>query len=215
MTTCSAVLNCFIHTRLFAPLWPVAWQASLSMGILQARMLEWVAMPSPGDLPDPVMEHASLASPALAGGFFTTTTTWKAWKQSVQFSWSCLTVCDPMDSSTPGFSVRHQLTELGQTHVHWISDAIQPSHPLSSPPLPAFNLSQHQDLFQWVSSSHQVAKDRYMLGENILPGWAWVKMGSGSPLIAELTHKCYDVQEACKARNTQIWSEEILINFVI
>ena len=91
MTTCSAVLNCFIHTRLFAPLWPVAWQASLSMGILQARMLEWVAMPSPGDLPDPVMEHASLASPALAGGFFTTTTTWKAWKQSVQLVMSdCL-----------------------------------------------------------------------------------------------------------------------------
>ena len=63
----------------------------------------------------------------------------------------------PMDCSTPGFPVHHHLPELPQTHVHWVSDAIQPSHPLSSPS-PAFNLSQHQCLFQWVSSSHQVAK---------------------------------------------------------
>ena len=62
-----------------------------------------------------------------------------------------------MDCSTPGFPVCHQLLELAQTHVHQVSDAIQPFHPLSSPS-PAFNLSQHQDLFQWVSSLHQVAK---------------------------------------------------------
>ena len=68
-----------------------------------------------------------------------------------------LTLCDPMDCSTPGFPVHHQLPELTQTHVHYISDAIQPSHPLSSPS-PAFNLSQHQGLFQRVSSLHQVAK---------------------------------------------------------
>ena len=68
------------------------------------------------------------------------------------------TLCDPMDCSTPGFPVHHQLPVLTQTHVHWVSDAIQPSHPLSSPSPPAYNLSQHQDLFQWVSSSHQVAK---------------------------------------------------------
>ena len=71
---------------------------------------------------------------------------------------SCLTLCDPMDSSTPGFPVHRQLPELAQTHVHWVSDAIQPSHPLSSPSPPAFNLSQHQGLFQWFSSSHQMAK---------------------------------------------------------
>ena len=71
---------------------------------------------------------------------------------------SCLTLCDPMKCSTPGFPVDHQLLELAQTHVHWVSDAIQPSHPLSSPSPPAFNLSQHQGLFQWVSSLHQVAK---------------------------------------------------------
>ena len=60
--------------------------------------------------------------------------------------------------STPGFPVHHQLPELAQTHVHWVSDAIQPSHPLLSPSPPAFNLSHHQGLFQWVSSLHQVAK---------------------------------------------------------
>ena len=80
---------------------------------------------------------------------------------SVQFSsvaQSCPTLCDPMDCSTPGFPVHHQLLELAQTHIHWVGDAIQPSHPLSSPSPPAFNLSQHQSLFKWVSSSHQVAK---------------------------------------------------------
>ena len=71
---------------------------------------------------------------------------------------SCPTLWDHMDCSTPGLPVHHQLLEFTQTHVHWASDAIQPSHPLSSPSPPAFNLSQHQSLFQWVSSSHQVAK---------------------------------------------------------
>ena len=66
---------------------------------------------------------------------------------------SCPTLCDPIDCSTRGFPVLHHLPELAQTHVHSVSDAIQPSHPLLSPS-PAFNLSQHQDLFQWVSSSH-------------------------------------------------------------
>ena len=71
---------------------------------------------------------------------------------------SCPTLCDPMDCSTPGFLVLHHLLELTQTHVHQVSDAIQPSHLLSSPSPPAFNLSHYQGLFQWVSSSHQVAK---------------------------------------------------------
>ena len=71
---------------------------------------------------------------------------------------SCLTLCDPVDCSTPGFPVHHQLPELVQTHVHRVGEAIQPSHPLLSPSPPTFNLSQHQGLFQWVSSSHQVAK---------------------------------------------------------
>ena len=68
------------------------------------------------------------------------------------------TVCNPMNCSMPGLPVHHQFLELAQTHVHWVSDAIQPSHPLLSPSPPAFNLSHHQGLFEWVSSSHQVTK---------------------------------------------------------
>ena len=70
---------------------------------------------------------------------------------------SCLTLCDPMNRSTPGLPVHHKLPEFTQTHVHQVSDAIQPSHPLSSPSPPAPNPSQHQSLFQGVSSSHEVA----------------------------------------------------------
>ena len=69
----------------------------------------------------------------------------------------CLPLCNPMDCNTPGLPVHHQLQEFTQTHVHWAGDAIQPSHPLSCPSPPAFNLPQHQGLFKWVSSSHQVA----------------------------------------------------------
>ena len=71
---------------------------------------------------------------------------------------SCPTLWDPMNHSTPGLPVHHQLLEFTQTHVHWVGDAIQSSHPLSSPSPPALNLSQCQGLFKWVSSSHQVAK---------------------------------------------------------
>ena len=78
---------------------------------------------------------------------------------SIQFSpQSCLTLWDPMNRRTPGLPVHHQLPEFTQNHVHWVSDAIQPSHPLSPPPSPALNLSQIQGLFKWVSPSHQVAK---------------------------------------------------------
>ena len=70
---------------------------------------------------------------------------------------SCPTLCDSMNRSTPGFPDHHQLPEFTQTHIHRVSDAIQPSHPLSSSP-PAPNSSQHQSLFQWVNSSHEVAK---------------------------------------------------------
>ena len=71
---------------------------------------------------------------------------------------SCPTLCDPMDCSTPGLPVHYQLPQFTQSHVHWVSDVLQPSHHLSSPFPPAFNLSQHQGLFKWVSSLHQVAK---------------------------------------------------------
>ena len=84
------------------------------------------------------------------------------WFETVVAVWSLsrvwLFVTPWTARSTPGLPVHHQLPESTQTHVHWISDAIQPSHPLSSPSPPALNLSQHQGLFKWVSSSHQVAK---------------------------------------------------------
>ena len=73
--------------------------------------------------------------------------------QSSSVTQLCPTLCDPMNHSTPGLPVHHQLPESTQTHVHWVGDAIQPSHPLSSPSPPALNLSQHQGLFQWLSSA--------------------------------------------------------------
>ena len=110
---------------------------------------------------------------------------------SVQFSsvtQSCPTLQDPMDRSTPGLPVPHQLPEITQTHLHWVSDAIQPSHPLSSPSSPALNLSQHQGLVKWVSSSHQVAKVLVSASASVLPlhiqcwiplGWTgWVSLQS-------------------------------------
>ena len=86
---------------------------------------------------------------------------WKSsYSLSVRFSsvaQSCPTLCNPMNHSTPGLPVHHQLPEFTQTHVHRVGDAIQPSHPLSSTSPPTFNLSQHQGLFKSVSSSQQVA----------------------------------------------------------
>ena len=80
------------------------------------------------------------------------------WDKFSSVAQSCPTLCEPMDCSMPGLPVHHQLPELTQTHVHWFGDAVQPSHPRSSPSSPAFTLSQHQGLFKWVSFSHQVAK---------------------------------------------------------
>ena len=79
---------------------------------------------------------------------------------------SCLTLCNVMDCSTPGFPLLHYLPEFAQTHVHWVGDAIQPSHPLSSPSPPVLNLSHHQGLFQWIGSSHQVAQ---VLLDGVMP----------------------------------------------
>ena len=86
---------------------------------------------------------------------------WKIWSNRFQFSsvtQSWPTLCDPMNCSTPGLPVHHQLLEFTQTHVHGVGDAIQPSNPLSSPSPPAPNPSKHQSLFQRVNSSHEVAK---------------------------------------------------------
>ena len=89
---------------------------------------------------------------------------------------SCVRLCDPMDCSSPGFPVHHQLPNLTQTHVLQVGDAIQPSHPLSSPSPPAFDLFQHQGLFQCVGSSHQMARvvDRVSLFCSLSQGEAWI-----------------------------------------
>ena len=111
---------------------------------------------------------------------------------SVQFSsvaQLCPTLCDPMYRSTPGLPVHHQLPEFTQTHIHQVRDAIQPSHPLSPPSPPAHNPSQHQSLFQWINSSHEVAKVlEFQLLASVLPkntqGWSplewpgWISLQS-------------------------------------
>ena len=109
----------------------------------------------------------SQSSVVAVGGPHTNKSSSKSWAtstgfiSSVQFSsvaQSCATLCDPMNRSTPGLPVHHQLPEFTQIHAHRVGDATQPSHPLSSPSPPAPNPSQHQGLFQWVNSSHEAAK---------------------------------------------------------
>ena len=120
-------------------------------GILQARVLEWgfaPPFPSPGDLPNPGIKPRSST---LHADSLPCEPPGKPTLIMVQFSsvaQSCPTLCDPMNCSTLGLPVHHQLLEFTQTHVHRVGDAIQPSHPLSSPSPPAPNPSQHQSLFQ-------------------------------------------------------------------
>ena len=110
---------------------------------------------------------------------------------AVQFSsvaQSCPTLCNPMNRSTPGLPVHHQHPKVTQTHVHRVGDAIQPSHPLLSPSPPAPNPSQHQSLFKWVNSSHEVAKVLEFPLASFLPkksqGWSpsewtgWISLQS-------------------------------------
>ena len=146
-----AVLNRFSHVQLSVTLRTITFQVPLSMGFSRQEDCSELPVLSPGVLPHPGIEPASLTSLVLAGGrgwgFFTTSATWEALIPSVQFSsvtQSCPTLCNPMNRSTPGLPVHHQLLEFTQTHVHRVSDAIQPSHPLSSPSPPAPSLSQHQ-----------------------------------------------------------------------
>ena len=117
-------------------------------GVLQARILEWVAFPfsrGSSQLRDQTqVSHIAAELSGKSNSIFSSVQF-----SSVQFSpQSCLTLCDPMNCSKPGLPVYHQLLESTQTYVHRVSDAIQPSHPLSSPSPPALNLSQHQGLFK-------------------------------------------------------------------
>jgi len=95
---------------------------------------------------------------------------WSYGKKFSSVAQSCPTLCDPKDGRVTGLPVHHQLPDFTQTHVHWVGDAMQPSHPILSPSPPAFNLSQHQGLFKWVNSSYQVAKVlEFQLQHQVLP----------------------------------------------
>ena len=134
----------------------VGCQASLPMVFPRQEFWSWLPFPPLGDLPDPGIEPGSPALqvdclPLAPPGKQLLFVKLYYFKQSVPFSsvtQSCPTLYDPMNHSTPGLPVHHQLPEFTQTHIHRDSDAIQPSHPLSSPSPPAPNPSQHQSLFQ-------------------------------------------------------------------
>ena len=125
----------------------VVCQAALSMGFPRQEDCSGLPFRPPGDLPDPGIEPRS---PAWAGEFFTAESPGSPlyWLQFSSVAQSCPTLCNPMNRSTPGLPVHHQLPEFTQTHVHRVGDAIQPSQPLSSSSPPAPNPSQHQSLFQ-------------------------------------------------------------------
>ena len=148
---CVQLLSC---VRFFMTPWTVALQAPLSMGFPRQEYWSGLPFPPSGDLPDPGIKPASLVSHCIDTRILYYCTTWEAPLcsiSSVQFSsvaQSCLTLCDPMDCSTPGCPVHHQLLELAQIRVHQVSDAIQPSHPLLSCSPPAFSFNQHQGLIQ-------------------------------------------------------------------
>ena len=111
--------------------------------------------------PAPLSHHSLLEETLLEKTWVSSKIREEFLMSSVQFSsvtQSCPTLCDPMNCSTPGLPVHHQFPEFTQTHVHRVSDAIQPSHPLFSPSPAALNTFQHQSLFQWVNFSHEVAK---------------------------------------------------------
>ena len=118
------------------------WLFILFMGF--SRQEYWRGLPFPSLVGHILSELSTRTHPS-----------WLVWHQFSSVAQSCLTLCDPINCSTPGLPVHHQLPESTQTHVHQVDHAIQPSHPLSSPSPPALNLSQHQGLFQWISSSHQ------------------------------------------------------------
>ena len=128
----ASVLSCFYSVQLFATPWTVTCQALLSMGFSRQESL--LPCPPPGELPDPQISSVQFSHLGVSNSL---------WPHGLQHT------RPPCPSPTP---------ELAQNHVHLVHDPIQPSHPLSSPSPPALNLSQHQGLFKWVSSLHQVVK---------------------------------------------------------
>ena len=137
------------RVRLFVTPWTIAYQVPLSLGF--SRQEHWVAIS---------FSRRSSQPRDWTWVSWIVDRCFTVWDMSLSSVWSSVvpTLCNPINHSTPGLPVYHQLLEFTQTHVHRVGNAIQPSHPLSSPFPPAPNPSQHQSLFQWVNSSHEVAK---------------------------------------------------------
>ena len=165
MTTSLALtlfLLLFSRVQLFLTPWSIAYWLPLSMGFSRQEYWSGLPFPSPRDLLDPRMDPhilhwqadslslSYLGSPILNSQVLINSFKKIVVAQSLSHVW----FCNPMECNTPSFPVLHCLPDFAQTHVHWVSDAIQPSHPL----FPLLNLSQYQGLFQWVSSLHQVEK---------------------------------------------------------
>ena len=136
-----------------------------------------------------------------------------------KFAQLCLTLCDPMNCSTPGLLVHHQLPEFTGTHVHWVGDAIQPCHPLSSPSPPTLNLSQYQGLFKWVSSLHQVTNGLHSPwnspGQNTGVGSLSLLQGifltqGSNPGLLHCRWILYQLSHKGKPRNTGVGSLSLL-----
>ena len=143
------VVQLLSHVWLFATPRTAAHQYSLPFTISHTLL---ILMSIESMMPSNhlLQHHSSKASVLQCSAFFMSSVS--------SVAQSCPALCDPMNPSTPGLPVHHQLPEFTQTHVHWVGDAIQLSHPLLFPSLPAPNPSPHQSLFQWVNSLHEVAK---------------------------------------------------------
>ena len=177
------------HSVMSSSLWPHGLQPArllCSWGFSRQEYWSGLPCPPPGDLPNPGIEPRS---PVLQADSFS---------QSVSsVIQSYLTLCDSVDCSTPGFPVHHQLPELAQTYVHWVGDAIQPSHPLPSPSLPAFDLSQRQGLLCKKTNNNE--KDHLIQTD--------VRISSNSALSVELS-----LTEQTKQQNTPLPINMTLLN---
>ena len=150
-----------IVTTWFASLTPTTWSGAIFLVLSYLKINSLACGPSgpqanrPSAAPPYQPARCTRANSKASESF---TLYWIGFDQIRSVAQSCPTLCDTMNRRMPGLPVHHQLPEFTETHVHWVSDAIQPSHPLLSPSPLAPNPAQHQSLFQWVNSSHEVAK---------------------------------------------------------
>ena len=138
---------------------------------------------------------------------------------------SCLTLCDPMDCITPGFPVLHYLLEFAQTHVHWVNDAIQPSHPPLPPSPSSLDLTQHQGIFQWVGSSHQVVKVSELQHQFTMTIQGWFPLGLTGFISLLFVFQIKDVFSSIKSKYlcqfssstypAHLWHSYYLLGFIL